>query len=123
MIRVIVQVGEERFNGSSLIDTGYRVFEIDNPAFEILLKENGPSGVRLLGVEVFEKPPAPLALVPAPTPAPVLPLAAPVGPVVAASRPQAEVLAELRAKHRSNGIGSWPWWLGGKRKVKSLPLP
>lgn len=143
MIRLIVQVGDRKlFEGSNgHLDTRYRVFEVENEAFEELIKADG--SLTLIGIEVTEGclaaplptiapapvlAPAPIALEAAPAPTPALQLAEAVAQVPGLPPPGPVTLLDLKARmaRKRWGVANWRKLFGLRPKsgkVKPLPLP
>jgi hypothetical protein len=127
MIRLIVQApnGEDKahLKDRDLLDTSFRVFEVENPEFEELIRAGG--SLKLIGLEVTEAclaatPPAPatstLPLAPVNAPTPALPaLAGNYGapasgpPSTAATRAVPKEGAAMRARY---GRLQWRKWCG-----------
>lgn len=137
MIRLIVQTSKDDrcFKSSGHLDTSYRVFEVENEAFEALIREGG--SLTLIGLEVTEKSFAvPLQSMPAPalTPAqPVAPTPSIAAPVPAlpcgdakdgVPAPGLPLLPATRADTKETGLmrqrwGRWQW----RRRLGLKPYP
>lgn len=108
-------------NGSA-INLNFRVFDIDCPELEKVLRklQNEGSNERqlvLLGIEIVNDPPKP----PQPRAA-TIPLSSPPPPTDLKTI-AAETKARLAAKHYANNKTGWRSLLFGKEKPKPLPLP
>lgn len=104
----------------NVLNLNFRVFEIDCPELEAVLKETLREGsntkrLQLLGIEIVDKP--------KPPPPPPQPVAAALEPP-----PQpdpAALKARLLEKHKQQSRRSWLFWFknGSKNKAAPLPLP